>query len=163
MIFERGAPKVMSVCRRYSSSKEESKDLFQECFYQILKSLHRYDPRKGEFEGWLFQVSYYTILNIKKSQVKFFELNHALLEVEPEINYDAPVDSQRVMKLIQDLPEGYRMVLNMFVFEGLTHEEIADELGIAISTSRSQLARARALLKKTLSQNNSKKYVTGSI
>jgi len=156
------SPKVMTVCKRYARDMEEARELFQECFYQLLTSLGKYDDRKGEFEGWVYRLCYYTIIKEKKNNIRFFELTTDVVEEESGDTADYPVTSEQLINEIQKLPEGYRMVLNLFVFEGLTHEEVAGCLGIGVSTSRSQLARARAILKKRLNNKN-KRYATRSI
>lgn len=135
----------------------------QECFYQILKCIKKYDPAKGEFEAWLYKLCYYTILNQKKKHIKFYELHTSHIKVEKEETDDYPISGEELIAHIQQLPEGYRMVLNLFVFEGLSHDEIADVLDITASTSRSQLTRAKALLKKRLMNKNPKRYVSRSV
>lgn len=129
----------------------------------MLTSLEKFDDRKGEFEGWVYRLCYYTIIKEKKNNIRFFELTTDVADVRDEDHFEFPITSEQLIKEIQKLPEGYRMVLNLFVFEGLTHEEVAGCLGIAVSTSRSQLARARAILKKRLNQNKNRQYASRSI
>ena len=153
----------MTVCRRYASSHDEAKELFQECFYQILTCVNKYDSGKGVFEAWLYKLCYYTILGQRKKNIKFYELNTSVLEVEEDEKPDYPISEEDLISEIQRLPEGYRMILNLYAFEGLTHDEIADCLGITASTSRSQLTRARATLKKRIKNNKKMRYATKSI
>lgn len=162
-LFNMFAGKVMTVCRRYSNNVEDAREMSQECFYQVLTCIEKYDSSKGEFEGWLYKLCYYTILNIKKKSIKFYELNSSVLEVQDEEPEEYPISTETLLSEIQKLPEGYKLILNLYVFEGLTHDEIADVLEISASTSRSQLARARALLKKRLLNHNSVRYASRSI
>lgn len=162
-LFEQFSGKVMTVCRRYANSKEEARELSQECFYQVLTCIDKYNSAKGEFEAWLYKLCYYTILGQKKKHIKFYELHPSQMEEMEESTNNYPVSGDEVIAEIQKLPEGYRMVLNLYIFEGLTHDEISDVLGISPSTSRSQLTRARTLLKKRLVNQNPHHYVSRSI
>lgn len=153
----------MTVCRRYASNTEEAKELFQECFYQILTCVNKYDSEKGVFEAWLYKLCYYTILGQRKNKIQFYELNTTVLEVEQDEKPEYPISEEELIAEIQNLPEGYRVVLNLYAFEGLTHDEISDCLGITPSTSRSQLTRARATLKKRIKNSKKLRYATKSI
>ena len=163
LLFELFSPKVMTVCRRYSSTNEDAREYFQECFYQILMSIKNFDPDQGEFEGWMYKLCYYTILKLRKNEVKFFDLNHEQIETDEDNQNEFPVSEEALISEIQKLPEGYRLVLNLYAFEGLSHKEISLCLNITESTSRSQFARAKSLLKKRLSNHNRLQYVSRSI
>lgn len=161
--FDAYSQKVMSVCRRYASCTDEAKELFQECFIQLLQSIGNYKSSKGELEAWIYKVCYYTIINQKKNKIQFFELNGNHLNAYDEEKPDFPITTEELISEIQNLPEGYRIILNLFVFDGLSHDEIAECLGITASTSRSQLTRARATLKKRILNLKKPRYASGSI
>lgn len=152
-LFLRFAPKVLTICRRYARSDAQAQDYLQECFLQIFKQLGKYDAQRGEFSGWLYRVATNTILQQLRRSKRQPQLLY--LEELPEVEDDdllalPDTSSEQLMRAIQQLPDGYREVLNLYVFEGWTHREIADTLGITPSASRSQLARAKQYLKKKL-------------
>ncbi len=149
------SPRVMAICRRYSNSKFEAEDYFQECFILLFKKLSNYDPTKGEFIFWMNKLCVNAILQCKRKSLKFNfreildETLHDPDAVEindiEEINYSA---------LIEKLPDGYRTILNLYYFEQYSHTEISKLLSIAETTSRSQLSRAKLFLKKLIVEKN---------
>ncbi len=153
-LFMRYANRVYTICLRYCKQKEEAKDLMQECFITLFDNLSKYDENKGEFEGWMFRVC--TNVVLKKLRKKKHTINISYPEYLPEKPEEAfeealeHVSNQTLLETIQALPEGYRQVLNLYVFEGLKHTEIGDCLGISAATSRSQYGRAKKLLKANL-------------
>lgn len=152
-LFMQFAPKVFLICKRYSRSREEAEDYLQDCFLNLFQQIQKYDPEKGAFEGWLYRLSTNVILQQLRKQKRSVSL-YLMDEVpEPEIeNVELElISDEALQEAISSLPDGYRMVLNLAIFEKWSHQQIADELGISESGSRSQLSRARQLLKKKLS------------
>lgn len=142
---------LMTVCRRYSRDAETAKDVLQESLIKILRSISNYEER-GSFEAWMKRVTINTAL-------KYFDKNSFKNEVyvledldEKDVFPDvyAQMGAEELMEMINDLPNGFREVFNLFAIEGYNHKEIGELLGISESTSRSQLTRARSLLKKQL-------------
>lgn len=159
-LYIRFSPKVRTICRRYMS-KDHVPDAMQECFIQIFRSLKNYKSTNGDINGWIYRLCQWTLLKmIKKNKIKFSEVDMVSLDnhhqVPPSIL--SSLHTETIIGLIQSLPDGYRIILNLFVFEEYTHREIANILHISESTSRSQLTRARALLKSKLSQLNQYKH-----
>lgn len=153
-LFISFAPKVLTICSRYSADSMEANDLLQECFIVVFKKLKNYDPQKGAFGGWLHRVCVNTILNILKKQERsapiiFMENIYELQLQKQDLNQ---FDKTQLITTIQKLPVGYRQVLNLYIFEEWSHKEISNHLGITESASRSQLARAKATLKSLLSK-----------
>ena len=142
---------LMTVSRRYTSDTESAKDILQEALIKILKSIPEYEER-GSFEAWMKRIVINTALKyfnkscFKNEVYKLDDMNETA--VVPDIY--AKLDAEELIKLINQLPEGFREVFNLNVIEGYSHKEIGEMLGIRESTSRSQLARARAILKKSL-------------
>ncbi len=165
-LFKLYAPKVMSMCRRYTSNNETAKDVMQECFLQIFDSLESYKPDAGLFEGWLHRVAQRTIWRMIKrdwdwSMMAEEEADEKSLMVDA--NSFQLLANEEIIDEIQTLPAGYKMVLNLYVFEQRSHKEIAALLGIGENTSRSQLARARKLLRSKLEAKNKFNYVKNTI
>lgn len=152
ILYNRFAPKMLGVCYRYTQTIAEAEDVLQEGFIRVFNNLgaFRFD---SSIETWITRIMVNTSLNHLRSTKKFkMEGDLDLLETSPqEVSVQFHnMDAALVMKCIQELPHGYRIVLNMFAIEGYSHAEIASVLGIKESSSRSQYLRAKALLEKRL-------------
>ncbi len=161
-LFFHFAGKVRSICRRYSNSSQEAKDLMQECFLKIFSNIGKYDEKKGAIEGWIYQVSTNRILEILRKEKRGIKVVYMaeLPEESEEIAEDLlnRISSADLLQCIKELPNGYRNVLNLFIFEGFPHARIARELGITESTSRSQYTRAKKLLKEKIKNKKEQRY-----
>jgi len=162
LLFERYYGKMFNVCRRYAKNHEEARDMVQEGFIRIYRNILQYRG-EGSFEGWMRRVMVTTCINYyrkhhSKEMVEYADNMHlASVADEAENNSGfelngtkAYYDAERLLKLIQNLPAGYRMVFNLHALEGYSHFEIAQKLHITESTSRSNLAKARQKLKQML-------------
>lgn len=151
-LFEKFAPKMMSVCLRYMRDEQEAEDVLQDGFIKVFQKLNAYEST-GSLEGWVRRIMVNTALDQIRRNSKF-GYTEDVMEVGYKIeNNDFAVEglmAQDLMKLINQLPEGYKVVFNMFAIEGYSHKEIADMLGITESTSKSQYSRARAYLREKL-------------
>lgn len=146
-LFEMYAGKMIAVCMRYTRTRQEAEDILQDGFIKIFKHLHTFD-HAGSFEGWVRRIFINTALKIvtKKSY------QNEQLGVEDYM--DSPVapavysrlSEEDLLGIIDSLPQGYRVVFNLYAIEGYSHKEIAEMLEIGESTSRSQLLKARRLL-----------------
>ena len=148
-LWRRHAGRLLSICRRYARHDMEAEDLLQDTFIRIFDNLKKFEY-KGSFEGWLCKIAVHASLkNCNKSSFQKEKIG-----IDP--GYDQPVEPEAIsvlseeelIQLIQDLPEGYRVIFNLAAIEGYSHREIAEKLGIKESTSRSQLVKARNILKK---------------
>lgn len=150
-LFDRYSPVLMGVCLRYCRNRAEAEDALQESFIRIFDKLHLYDF-KGSFEGWLKRLTVNVAL--KSYQLKRFTHEQSGLEAVPEGSGDptayARLGEQELMGLVMSLPEGYRLVFNLYAIEGYSHKEIAQALGIQEASSRSQLLKARKLLQRKI-------------
>lgn len=153
LLFEQFAGVFMSVCIRYAIDSMEAEDMLQEGFVRIFNHLHQF-KHEGSFEGWMRRIVVNVCLkNIQKRKIHFKELeieNSNEPQVSPYIYGNLCEDD--LMRLISQLPDGYRTVFNLNVIEGYSHEEIAVLLGIEASTSRSQLVKARRMLQNQIVQ-----------
>ena len=153
-LFERYAGKMMALCRRYAKSNEEAEDFLQEGFIRMFKYLESYKG-KGSFDGWIRRIFVNTAIRHYHRQKK----HHQIVEVNNAFNEKAPADAisqlseKEMLLLIENLPDGYRMVFNMYAIEGFSHKEISTTLQIQESTSRSQLVKARKWLQNKIQQH----------
>lgn len=145
------APKMLAVCYRYAYDQLEAEDILQEGFIKVFSQLHKY-LHKGSLEGWIRRIMVHTAIDHVRKERKFrFQLQ--IDEVETDTIMEKEWDQlyfEDITKLIQELPDGFRIVFNLYAIEGYSHKEIAKKLNITSSTSRSQYARARSLLQQKI-------------
>lgn len=160
-LFDMYAGKMMSVCKRYGRHKAEAEDMLQEGFIKVFMNLEKYN-NAGSFEGWVRRIMINTALKYvsKKSfqneslGIESYQLTDR--KEDPEIYAKLGVDE--MMTLINELPDGYRYVFNLYAIEGYSHKEIGESLGIEESTSRSQLVKARRILQTKINELNRLQY-----
>jgi len=143
-------PKLFPVCLRYASCRDEAEDWMQDAWIKIFAKLGDF-RNEGSFEGWTRRVAVTVCLeNLRKKSILFEQTELARLPHHEDQNVHAAISAGELIQVIQTLPPGYRAVFNLFVMEEFSHEEIAVRLGISVGTSKSQLARARQLLKEKI-------------
>jgi RNA polymerase sigma-70 factor (ECF subfamily) len=152
-IYRLLAPKLFAVCLKYSKSYEEAQDNLQDGFLLIFEKIGQFNY-KGSFEGWAKRVIINYILQQYRKQ-NLFEIvsENYPEEVEVEIEEDS-ISIDFLTRIIQELPDRYRLVFNLYVLDGYSHKEIAEMLEINIGTSKSNLARAKAILREKIELNN---------
>lgn len=145
------APKLLGLCYRYLQNRDEAEDAMQDAFVKVFTSLDSYKA-VGSFEGWAKRIAANTALNTLRTKHKiYFERNLLLVEaIEVEEEEARQLSAADIMQCLEQLPSGYRTIINMYLIDGFSHKEIAEKLGIAESSSRSQFARARQILMKQL-------------
>ena len=163
-LFEQFAPLMLSVCRRYIKETDTAEEVMIGGFTKVFGKLNQFKS-EGSFEGWIRRIMVNESLTwIRKNKKMYLEvdLDEANKEVDFELAHST-LEAEALMNLIQKLPQGYRTVFNLFAIEGYSHQEIADQLGINVNTSKSQLSRARAYLQKELAllENESEIKKTG--
>ncbi|PID67692.1 MAG: RNA polymerase subunit sigma-70 [Flavobacteriia bacterium] len=149
-IYRLYAGKLFGLCLKYSKNKEEAEDNLQDAFITIFDKIHQY-KHKGSFEGWMKRIVINTALQTYRDK-KILHIVHEPVEDEM-VGVD--IDENKIslddlLKLIQELPNQYRLVFNLYVMDGYSHKEIAEELNISEGTSKSNLSRARAILREKL-------------
>ena len=151
MLFQAYAGKLMTICRRYANDSHEAEDMLQESFIKIFKSVNQYKSL-GSFEGWIRRITVNTAIQIlQKRKIRFTEIKNIPFEPEsPDHSVLSDLDAEDLLKVISQLPDGYRAVFNLFVLEGYAHEEISRMMKIEVATSRSQLSKARAMLREKI-------------
>lgn len=146
-LYKRYSGVLFSICLRYSPNYTEAEDNLQDAFITILKKVVQFKD-KGSFEGWMKRVTVNTVLQKYRKQRVFDIAREDQIkdEVDEEIEEtNVPLDF--LLKIIQELPDRYRLVFSMYVMDDYSHKEIANMLGISDGTSKSNLARARGILK----------------
>ena len=163
LLYEKHAPSLLSLCLRYCGNIEDAEDVLHDGFIKIIKNLHTFRDREdGSFTGWMKRIMVNTSLNLirdRSKENKFIDIDPLVEKIvvpeeeETDSLFNTESFSQEmIMKMICELPAGYRTVFNMYVFEDYTHREIAGILNFSENTSKSQLSKARAMLKKKLNQ-----------
>ena len=155
-IYKLFAPKFFGVCLKYSTSYVEAEDNLQDGFIIVFKKIDQFQF-KGSFEGWAKRIMINNALQKYRSQVRFLEVvsDNVAEDDVPEID-DVAVSLEYLMQIIQELPDRYRMVFNLYVLDGYAHKEIAEMLEITTGTTKSNLARARLILKEKIDQHTGK-------
>lgn len=141
----------MTICLRYAGSRAEAEDMMQEGFVAIFKSIGQY-KYEGSFAGWMTRIIVNAALIVlRKNKFQFAEVDETRYKYQPIDAYAySHLSEDDLLKLINALPKGYKVVFNLSVIEGYSHEEIADMLGIQPATSRSQLVKARKMLQQQI-------------
>jgi RNA polymerase sigma factor (sigma-70 family) len=150
-LYELYKSRLMGICRRYCSSREEAQDVLQEAFYKILTRIKNVDTSK--LEQWMMKVTIHTAIDhyndrIKRHNTVKLEEFHSVVNDEEVILSDLTNDD--ILNAVNALPDGARIVFNLFAIEGYSHAEIAASLQISEGTSRSQFHYAKSLLKSKL-------------
>ncbi|XMO88458.1 sigma-70 family RNA polymerase sigma factor [Algibacter sp. AS12] len=141
--------KLFAICLKYSRNYAEAQDNLQDAFLTIFKKIEQY-KNKGSFEGWIKRITVNTVLQRYRNEKVFDIINENTIEdVEVEVDEDE-LSIDYLLKIIQELPDRYRLIFNLYVLDGYSHKDIAKMLDINIGTSKSNLARARQILKNTI-------------
>ena len=143
---------LFGVCLRYGQNRPEAEDLLQDGMIIIYRDLYQYKPTAA-LGAWLRRV----MVNVCLQHLR---KKHRIIRTTPIENFNERLETDEdlfsqfrlkaLLKMVQQLPPGYRMIFNLYVIEGYSHQEIADKLDISLGTSKSQLSRAKATLKKLL-------------
>ncbi len=146
--------KMMGICMWYAKNREEAEEILQDGFVQVFLNISRFTG-EGSLEGWIRKI----MVNAALQKYRSKQRNNLRLVIEfdsekhdpaDEASLPAGIDEKELVKQIQSLPPMYRMVFNLYVFEGFKHKEIATQLGISEGTSKSNLSDARTILRKKM-------------
>ncbi len=162
LLYDLHAPKLLGLCKRYCGNLEDAEDVLHDGFIKIMKNLSHFEERtNGSFEGWIKRIMVNTALNHLRSKTKdksFIVIDdRAESTIQQEEDKEdfiealaERINKEQIMEMVCTLPAGYRTVFNLYVFESFSHREIASELNCSENTSKSQLSKARAMLRKQL-------------
>jgi len=149
-LYELHARKMLGVCMRYIDNKETAHDILQEGFVKVFFNLNSYQGN-GSFEGWMRKIfvncalEYLRHADVLRDSVNLDDISSFASDKSSAV---ADISAAELMKLIRELPAGFRAVFNMYAIDGYSHKDIAEKLGITESTSRSRFTRARQLLQQ---------------
>ncbi|MFY0685671.1 MAG: sigma-70 family RNA polymerase sigma factor [Cyclobacteriaceae bacterium] len=150
-LYHRFCDMVMGVCLRYARSQEQAEDIFQEVFLKVFQKIDKV-KEPDALPGWIKRIAINTAIDhLKINTQENLETEDS--DEQGDQQYEELLDklsNDEIVKIINQLPDGYRMVFNLYAVDGYSHKEIAEQLGITESTSRSQLTYARRLLKEKL-------------
>jgi RNA polymerase sigma-70 factor (ECF subfamily) len=160
-LYDQYAPALLSVCFRYCGNRDDAEDILHDGFIKIIQNINTFQIRSdGSMEAWMRRIMVNTSLNfIRKRQKEknFVDIDPILEKIEPsdEDDFDPEeiylkIDKDKILAIIGELPMGYRTVFNLYVFEQYGHKEISKLLGCSENTSKSQLSKARAVLRKKM-------------
>jgi RNA polymerase sigma factor (sigma-70 family) len=151
-LYDLFAPKMLGVCLRYAKTREEAEEILHEGFLRVFTYIRKFRG-EGSFEGWMRKIMVNCALFRYRNKIHLspvIQLDASGYEAAAETDIISNLEAKELLLLIQSLPAGYRVVFNLFVFEGYKHREIAEALGISEGTSKSNLSDARAWLQKAL-------------
>jgi len=157
-LYNMYSAKMFAVCYKYSASREEAEDTFHEGFMKVFQNIQNF-KKEGSLEGWI------RVIMVNTALEKFRKNKRMVVLVSIEDNYvesrmsDAndifsQFEMEDLLQMIHRLPPQYKIVFNLYEFEGLKHKEIAEELGITEGTSKSNLSRAKAILQREIKKNS---------
>lgn len=154
-LYETYVSYILSICRRFGLQETDLKDAIQEIFIEVFLSLKQYNTNKGELKYWVKTIAIRKLIKLrrKKHPLTVVNLEDVALEKSTPLDYNIQaLDTEYITALIAGLPDGYRTVFNLFVIDGYSHKEIAHLLEIDVASSRSQLSRAKSILRTKLKE-----------
>ncbi len=157
-LYDRFSGKMYSLCLRYAENREDAEDIMHDGFIKVLNNIQQFKA-SGSLEGWVRKIMVNTaiqhLVSEKRSAIGMSSAFRDDVDFEDsnEWNVISTMSASEIMKLISELPVGYRTVINLFAIDGYSHDEIAQMLKINESTSRSQLSKARKMLKERIERS----------
>lgn len=158
-LFEMYSPKMLSVCRYYIKDAHNAEEVMLDGFFKVFTNLHKFQFN-GSFEGWIRRTMVRQAIDFLRSRKEVVFADEGNYTVKDEACEFELFQDDYLQNLIDNLPEGYKMVFVLYAIEGYKHNEIAEMLNISEGTSKSQLSRARRLLREQLKQTNNNNYGT---
>ena len=160
LLYKTLATRMLGVCMRYAKDQYEAEDMLQIGFVKVFQKVNEFRG-DGSFEGWIRRIMVNTAIEVyRKGQrmLNVVDINDVF--DAPQVTFDMNgLEVKDLMNLIQELSAGYKMVFNLYAIEGYSHKEIAEQLGITEGASKSQLSRARAILRDKLKKNESETVI----
>ncbi len=159
MLYRSLSSKMFAVCLRYAGSDAEAEDMLQNGFIKVFGSVASFRG-DGSFEGWIRRVIVNTAIEMYRKNartLKTVDISEVYNAEQETFSMDR-LEQRDLLKIIQLLPDGYRVVFNMYAIEGYSHKEIAEKLQISEGASKSQLSRARSWLKEKIKEMEGDRY-----
>lgn len=154
-LYDTFSSKMYALCCRYVKDSMEAEDVLITAFTKILDKIDQY-KHEGSFEGWIRRIVVNESLTyLRRNRNMYLETELEAADYEPDYqSLSDSLEAEDLLKMISELPSGYRIVFNLYAIDGYSHKEIAEQLGISENTSKSQLSRARTYLQKLLTDND---------
>lgn len=153
LIYNKFSPKMLSVCRQYIKDLQNAEDLMITAFMKVFTNLKKFE-NKGSFEGWIRRIMVNECISYIRVNKKVSFLEDTYYKEESFNNIESNFSVNEIQFLIDNLPDGYKMIFNLYAIEGYKHQEIASMLGINEGTSKSQLSHARKMLQEQITKLN---------
>lgn len=152
-LYQQYYRKMYGVCLRYANDPDDAQDVLQEGFIRVFKKLDSFRGT-GSLEGWIRRIMVHTSIEYYRRKSRYFmvDIEGAAHELDTQMDALAQMSREEILQQIQALPPGYRTVFNLYIIEGFTHQEIGEMLDISEGTSKSQLSRAKLILRDRLSR-----------
>lgn len=153
-LYETFAPKMYALCCRYVKDSMEAEDVLVTAFMKVFDKIGQF-KQEGSFEGWIRRIVVNEALtHLRRNRSMYLETDLESASHEPDYQHLSDhLEAEDLLNIIHELPTGYRIVFNLYAVDGYSHKEIAEQLGIAENTSKSQLSRARVYLQKRLTEH----------
>jgi RNA polymerase sigma-70 factor, ECF subfamily len=158
LLYKKYASVMLGVCMRYCKNRGDAEDVMQDGFLKVFSQVHKF-RHEGSFEGWIKRIminaaidNYQSNLRLSfiQESVNLGQIQEPTDSEEDDMPAGMNLPKEKLMAMIQELPDGYRMVFNLYAIEGFGHKDIASMLGISESTSKTQLLKARKVLRRKI-------------
>jgi RNA polymerase sigma-70 factor (ECF subfamily) len=153
LLYAHFSPIAYAICLRYASNVDDAKDIFQEAFVKVYLQIKNY-KHQGSFEGWVKRIFVNTAIDYcrKNKNIHFtsFTEQYEDKTINQDVQQQIDIPKEKLLQLIRNLPDGYRLVFNLYAMEKYSHKQIAETLQIEEGTSKSQLFKARKMLQKEI-------------
>jgi len=153
LLYAHFAPIAYAICLRYASNTDDAKDIFQEAFVKVYLQIKNYN-KQGSFDGWVKRIFVNTAIDYcrKNKNIHFtaFTEQYEDKTINEDVQQHIDIPKEKLLQLIRNLPDGYRLVFNLYAMEKYSHKQIAETLHIEEGTSKSQLFKARKMLQKEI-------------
>ncbi len=155
-LYDQYSGLLFAMVRRYVRSQEDAEDVFVDGMFKIMTKTNSFRD-EGSFEGWMKRIMVNeALMYLRKNKSLHMTRELGEVQIADDTDIEADIHASEILSLLDELPTGYRTVFNMYVVEGYKHREIADELGISINTSKSQLILAKKRMRELIKKNTSK-------
>lgn len=160
--YERFSGRMLAVCMRYCANRDDAEEVMIDGFMRVFEKISQF-REDGSFEGWIRRVMVTeSLMFLRKNKQWRQEIPIDDVTVEPDYAWaDTAIHENDLLRMVNQLPDGYRTVFNLYAIEGYNHAEIAELLGISEGTSKSQLSRARAILQATIAKAEQEQQTNG--
>jgi len=152
-LYDKYSPKMFGICKRYLKNVEDAEDVLVDALFKVMTKIDMFKGA-GSFEGWIRRIVVNeSLMRLRKNHNFRMTVEISNVEIKSVVTVEDDLAAQDILKLLEKLPTGYRTVFNLYVVEGFKHREIAEQLGISINTSKSQLILAKKKLRALVTQS----------